>query len=495
MPCSVAGARLMFRTRAADLLWPTADYVFGDLLGAAWLSGAVIPFGSIRFHLLAGLGVQPYTKSMTRKAAAIDVGSESMHVGIDGQQEVKIFECFTDSLHQLRDYLLEQQVTTVAMEATGVYWLPPFDILEAAGLEVVVVNGAHVKNVPGRKTDVQDCQWLAHLHGRGLLQSGFVPPAKVRKLRSYVRLRQEHVANGARHVLHMQKAMDLMNIKLHEVLSQTIGRSCLRMVRAIVEGQRHPELLLGLCEVDVQRRKRKEVLRALQGTWDPEHLFSLKQALQAWDFFQGQIAACDAEIAQVLAALAADQAPLPPTQTPTMKKRQGNSPEIPQLEQLMQQITGADLSALPCITAYSQMLLLAEVGTDMSRWPTHKHFVSWLGLSPGSRQSGKRRKNQKRHRGVAGKIFCVLVRTLGRSKYLAISGFYRRIKAKHGAQVANIACARKIAVLFYNALRYGLKYVEQGLEQYEKQYKERTLKGLRKAAARLGYALTDQAVA
>ena len=207
---------------------------------------------------------------MSKKAAAIDVGSEKMHVGIDQQEEVRIFECFTDSLHQLRDYLLQRQVSTVAMEATGVYWLPVFDILEAAGLEVVVVNGAHVKNVPGRKTDIQDCQWLAQLHGQGLLQAGFVPPAKIRKLRSYVRLRQDHVANGAQHILHMQKSLDLMNIKIHDVLSQTTGVSCLRMIRAIVDGQRNPVMLLALCDVDVQRRKRKDVLRALEGHWDEE---------------------------------------------------------------------------------------------------------------------------------------------------------------------------------------------------------------------------------
>lgn len=454
----------------------------------------MIPFGSIRLHLLAGPSAQR-SKNMTRKAAAIDVGSQRMHVGIDGHPEVKIFECFTDSLHQLRDYMLAQQVTTVAMEATGVYWVPIFEILEAAGLEVIMVNGAHVKNVPGRKTDIQDCQWLAHLHGLGLLQAGFVPPDKIRTLRSYMRLRQEHVSNGSRHVLHMQKAMDLMNIKIHEVLSQTTGLSSLRMIRGIVEGLREPEALLVLCEVDVQRRKRKEVLRALRGTWDAEHLFSLKQALQAWDFFQGQITACDTEIAKVLRELAAEKPQLPPEQKPTIKRSHGNTPEIPAMEELMHRITGVDLSALPCISAYGQMLLLAEVGTDMTRWPTEKHFTSWLGLSPGSRNSGKRKKNQKRYRGAAGRLFCVLARSIGRSKYLALTGFYRRIKSKHGGQLANIACARKIAVLFYKALRFGLKYVEQGLEQYEKQYRERSLRGLRKAAARFGLTLTAEQLA
>jgi transposase len=432
---------------------------------------------------------------MNRKAAAIDVGSEKMHVGIDQQDEVKIFECFTDSLQQLRDYLLAQQATTVAMEATGVYWLPVFDILEAAGLEVVVVNGAHVKNVPGRKTDIQDCQWLAQLHGQGLLQSSFVPPAQIRKLRRYVRLRQDHVACGAQHILHMQKALDLMNIKIHDVLSQTIGVSCLRMIRAIVEGQRNPMLLLKLCEVEVQRRKTKDLLRALEGTWDEEHLFALQQALQAWDFYQSQIRACDAEIQKVLEILAAQKPEPPAGEKLTLKKRKGNSPDIPQMDQLLHRLTGVDLTALPCITTYSQMLILSEVGTDMSRWPTEKHFTSWLGLAPGSRQSGKRRRRQKKFRGAAGKIFCVVARTLGRSKYLALSGFYRRVKAKRGAQVANIACARKIALLFYNALKQGLGYVEQGLEAYEKHYREQSIQRLKKAAAHFGYHLTNQPVA
>jgi transposase len=433
---------------------------------------------------------------MTRKAAAIDVGSEKMHVGLaETKQPVKVFECFTDALYQLRDYLTAQHVTTVAMEATGVYWLPVYEILEAAGFEVFVVNGAHVKNVPGRKTDVQDCQWLAQLHAQGLLRSGFVPPAGIRKLRSYLRLRQDHIASAAQHILHMQKALDLMNLKIHDVLSQTVGVSGLRMIRAIVEGQRQPAALLALCDADVIRRKNKPLLRALEGTWDEEHLFGLKQALAAWDFYQTQIAACDVASQKVLAALAAQQPELPPEDETTIKKRRPNSPDIPGMEATLHRLTGVDLSALPCITAYSQMLLLAEIGTDLSPWPTEKHFVSWLGLSPGSRQSGKRRRQQKRFRGAAGKIFCVIARTLGRSKYLALAGFYRRVKAMRGGQVANVASARKIAILFYNALKHGLAYVEQGLEAYETKYREQSIKRLVKAAAHFGYKLEQQSLA
>ena len=265
---------------------------------------------------------------MPKKVAAIDVGSEKMHVGIPNQPP-KVFECFTDSLHQLRDYLQEQAVGSVAMEATGVYWLPIYTILEEAGLEVWVVNGAHVKNVPGRKTDLQDCQWLAQLHEQGLLQSGFVPPARIRKLRQYVRLRQDHVASGSQHILHMQKALDLMNLKIHDVLSQTVGVNCLRMIRAMVVGQRDPQTLLNLCDVDVRRRKTEPLLRALEGTWDAEHLFALKQALEAWDFYQGQIAECDVEIDQMLQELAQEKPEPASAAKPTKKRRRHNAPEVP----------------------------------------------------------------------------------------------------------------------------------------------------------------------
>jgi len=404
---------------------------------------------------------------MSKKVAAIDVGSEKMHVAIAGG-EVKVFECFTDSLHQLRDHLQAARVTSVAMEATGVYWLPVYVILEAAGLEVCVVNGAHVKNVPGRKTDLQDCQWLAQLHAQGLLRGGFVPPAQIRKLRQYVRLRQDHVSQAGQHILHMQKSLDLMNLKIHDVLSETVGVSCLRMVRAIVAGERAPATLLALCDQDVIRRKTGLLLRALRGTWDEEHLFGLRQAVEAWDFYQQQIAACDVAIEKVLQELAAQKPEPGPDAGPTLKKRRHNAPTMAGLENLLHRFSGADLSALPCLSAYSQMLILSEIGTDLSPWPTPKHFVSWLGLSPGSRQSGKRRRNQRRFRGTAGKIFCVIARSLGRSKYLALAGFYRRLRSTRGGQVANIACARKIAILFYNALKHGVKYVEQGLEAYEK---------------------------
>ena len=236
---------------------------------------------------------------MPKPVAAIDVGSEKMHVAVPGR-EVKIFECFTDALYRLRDHLQGEGVASVAMAATGVYWLPVYGILEEAGLAVCVVNGAHVKNVPGRKTDMLDCQWLAPLHAQGLLRGGFVPPAQVRQLGEYTRLRQDHVRSARAHILHRQRALDLMNIKIHDVLSETVGMSCLGMIRALIAGERTPLTLLNRCDPDVVRRKSKPLLRAWRGTWNEEHVFALRQAVEAWDFYQQLIGACDGRIGPLL---------------------------------------------------------------------------------------------------------------------------------------------------------------------------------------------------
>lgn len=427
-------------------------------------------------------------------AGGIDVGSEQLHVAVVGGP-VKVFETFTDALHALRDYLVAARVTTVAMEATGVYWLPVYEVLEAAGLEVCVVNGAHVKSLPGRKSDTADCQWVAQLHSHGLLRSGFVPSAAIRGLRDYHRLRQDHVRAASAHILHMEQALDRMNVKLHDVLSQVTGASGLRLVRALVAGERDPEALLALCDAQILRAKRERMRRALQGTWHAPQLFALRQALEGWEFYQQQIVACDTQMAAALATAAAPLPPLPPLASAAAPKAlRHNAPHIAELHTLLLRLTGGqDLGALPALTDYSVLQLLSEVGTDMSRWPTAKHFTAWLGLAGGSRCSGKRRRRERRFRSPAGQLFCVLARTLARSKYLALGGFYRRLRATRGPQVANVAAARKLAVLFYNTLRYGLRYVEQGLERYEASYRRHCLRRLQANARHLGLSLVPVA--
>jgi transposase len=427
-----------------------------------------------------------------RRAAGIDVGSEKLFVAV-ASGPVKVFAAFTCALIELKEHLLEQKVTTVAMEATGVYWIPVFEVLEEAGLEVCVVNAAHARNLPARKTDMNDCQWLAELHRKRMLNSGFIPPVAIRELRDYTRLRADHVQMASPHILHMQKALDQMNLKIHDVLSDLTGFSGRRLVEAIIAGERRPEILLELCDGQVLKNKRAQLLAALQGRWKQSQLFALRQAYENWTHYQKQIAACDEQIRLLLQRLA-EQNPAPPPDAAGKPKRlHKNGPDIQDLNPLIRRITGGqDLSQLPCLTDYSVMQIIAETGTDMTRWATVKHFTAWLGLAPGSRQSGKMRKTQSRFRGKAGRLFSVIARSLARSKYLSLGGFYRRIRGRSGGQVANVAAARKLAALFYNTLRHGWKYVEQGLTEYENKYKAQSLKRLQSSARRLGMQLIAQ---
>jgi transposase len=424
-------------------------------------------------------------------AAGVDVGSEQLFVAVVNGP-VHRFETVSVGLDAAREYLCAQGIRSVALEATGVYWLPLYEVLEAAGLEVCVVNGAHVKSLPGRKSDVADCQWLAELHSLGLLRPGFVPPAAIRELRDYQRVRQDHITMASAHIQHMQKALERMNVKLHDVLTRATGSSSLRIIRAIVGGERDPEQLLELADGQVLAKKRTRLREALRGRWQPQHLFALAQALRAWEFYQAQIAECDRAIATVLRALAATAAadaaapPAPDARGPR-PKRDHNAPHIEHLKRLLVQLTGGqDLAALPALTDYTVLQLLSETGTDMRRWPTEKHFTAWLGVAPSSRQSGKRRRPERRHRGRAGRIFCLVARSLARSKYLALGGFYRRLRATRGPRAAIVACARKLAILYYNALRHGLAYVEYGLQHYERTYHSHQLRRLQTMARRLG---------
>ena len=415
-------------------------------------------------------------------AAFVDVGSEHMHVSIGGE-EPKVFGTVTSQLHALRDWLLEQRVHSVAMEATGVYWLPLYGVLEAAKLDVRMVNGRQTRNLPGRKTDMADIQWGATLHMHGLLKAGFVPPANIRKLQDYVRLRADHVAAAASSVQLMQKALERMNIKLHDVISSLAGVSGLVVVRAIVAGERAPQALLALCDAQIRRRKEQAVIEALRGTWADEHIFALEQALQSWDHYQKLIANCDQRIVAVLP-------PYDDTQPPLAKaaKRGGiNAPEIANLREILAQMCGGqDMTELPALTHYGVLQLISEVGTDLSAWPTEKHFTSWLGLAAGSNDSGKRKGRVKRRCNRAGRLFCMVAQSLVRSKDIALGGFYRRLAARRGGLIATKALARKLAAWFWRKLVKGDDYVEKGLARYEEQVRKTKEYALKKLAKELG---------
>lgn len=429
-------------------------------------------------------------------AAGIDVGSEKLHTSIAGDEPV-VFGTFTSEIYRLRDYFLQQGVQTVAMEATGVYWLYVYEVLEAAGMEVIMVNGRSVRNLPGRKTDMADCQWIATLHAHGLLRGGFVPTAQIRRLQDYMRLRGDHVMGAASQVQKMQQALERMNIKFHDVISNLTGVSGQKVLAAILAGERDPERLLQLCDEQIRKNKRDRVLESLRGTWREEHLFALGQAVAAWKFYQGLVAECDRQVERVLKGLAEQMPPCDPgpgeatTQASSKPKRLGkNAPEIEGLNNLLKRICqGRDVTAVAGIADGLLVQLVAETGTDMTPWASEKHFTSWLGLSPGTAQSGKRKGSVRRHRNRAGRLFCLGARSLARSVDKSLGGFFRRLKRGKGGLVAIKAVARKIAVLYYRTLKHGLAYAEQGLRRYERQYEESQRKLLGKLAAKAGFRL------
>lgn len=425
---------------------------------------------------------------LNEHAAGIDVGSESLHVSIGGDTPV-VFGTMTCDLLRLKEYLLSHSVRSVAMEATGVYWLCAYEVLQAAGIEVLVVNGRHVKNVPGRKTDMADCQWLATLHMHGLLRSGFVPPPDIRRLQDYLRLRQDKISMAASHVQHMQQALERMNVKFHDVIASLTGASGLKVIRAIVAGEREPQRLLALCDVQIRKKKASAVCESLRGTWKAEQLFALRQALEGWEFYQQQIQQCDAAIAAVLREQAGPDDP-GASSPPPRKAAQGNAPDIDGLHGLLMKLCGhKDPTALPGITDYSLLQLIGEVGTDLRRWPSAKHFTAWTGLAPGSRQSGKRRGHTSRQRNRAGRIFCVLAQSLARSTDKALGGFYRRLRGRRGGLIANQALARKLAALFWQVMVHGVTYVEEGLKKYEARAIQTDHHTLRKLARKHGFTL------
>jgi transposase len=418
---------------------------------------------------------------LDKRATGIDVGSESLHVSIGGDSP-KVFGTMTRDLQELVEWLQSEEVVSVAMEATGVYWLSTYETLEAVGIEVLVVNGRHVRNLPGRKSDMSDCQWLATLHAHGLLRSGFVPPADIRRLQDYLRLRQDHIAMAASHVQHMQKAMERMNVKFHAVISSLTGVSGLKVVRAILDGERDPQALVELCDVQIRKRKAQRVRESLRGTWKAEHVFALRQGLSGWEFYQTQMGECDKAIEQVLHELGGPPSGDGDAGSPA-KPGGVNTPQIEGLHQMLVRLcAGKDATQLPGMADYSLLQVIGEVGTDLTKWPSEKHFTAWTGLAPAASQSGKRRRRQARHRNRTGQLFCTMARSLANSVDKALGGFYRRLKARRGGLVANKALARKLAALFWRVMVHGVAYVEEGLKNYQARVVQTEQRLLRKLA-------------
>jgi transposase len=425
--------------------------------------------------------------------AGIDIGSRSHWVAVPADREerpVREFSSFTGGLNELAAWLKSCRVTSVAMESTGVYWIPLYELLEQQGFEVLLVNAAHVRNVPGRKSDVLDCQWIQRLHSVGLLRGSVRPEAQYIELRAYVRQRERLVQDAARYVQHMQKALMEMNIQVHHVVSDLAGVTGMRIVRAIVKGERDGEKLAELRDGRC-RQPKERIAQALQGTYKREHLFVLEQALEAYDTQQRMLKACDERIEALLAEIAAENpAPSEPCPPPRFGKPTNNQPTFEVQQPLYQICKGVDLTLIHGIAPATALRIVSEIGTDVSRWKTEKHFTSWLCLAPGTKITGGQRLSGRRPpaRNRVGQALRQCAVAVGRTE-TALGAFYRRLAARAGAAKAAVATARKLGVLVYQALKHGQAFVETGLAVYEKQQQDRQIRNLRKRAAVLGFQL------
>lgn len=430
-------------------------------------------------------------------AAAIDVGAR-MHVAAVGAdrtaEPVRSFGTFTTDLHRLVDWFTECGVETVVMESTSVYWIPVFELLEARGFVVFLVNARDAKHVPGRKTDVSDAQWLQRLHSHGLLRASFRPKGEIVELRAYLRQRERLLEYAASHIQHMQKALTEMNLQLHHVVADITGATGLRIIRAILAGERDPAVLALLrdtrCHATVET-----ITKALTGHYRAEHLFALEQALALYDAYQEKASACDARIEAVLKQLSFRRGrmvgPLPSPRRGM--RRQPNGPEF-DVRAALFALLGKDLTQINGLGPYLALKLIAECGDDLSAWPSAKHFTSWLCLAPSNKISGGKVLSSRTRR--SGNRAAALLRlaavTIGRTD-TALGAFYRRLSARIGKVKAITATARKIAVLFYNALRHGMDYVDPGASSYETRYRARVIDNLHRRAKAFGFVLQPTA--
>jgi len=432
---------------------------------------------------------------INKMAAGIDIGSKSHFVAVpEGTTEecVREFQSFTSDLHALADWLEQCGIETVAMESTGVYWIPLYELLESRGFEVLLVDARHVKNVSGRKTDVLDCQWLQQLHTYGLLSSAFRPAKEICTLRVYLRQRSMLIQRKASHVQHMQKALDQMNLQLHNVLSDITGETGMKIIRAIVSGIRDPKLLATYR--NYRCKNSLEVIeKSLTGHYSKEHIFTLKQVVSLYDAYQTQIDACDIEIETYLAEFESCQE-IKIEKNLTMKQRTAKDKNAPlfDLHVYLRQITEVDLTAIPGIEAYSALKIISEIGLDMSRWKTSKAFASWLGLCPGNKVSGGKRQSGKTKRtaNYAASTLRIAAGTLHRSQS-ALGAFLRRLKSRMGSPKAITATAHKLAVIIYNMLKNKQEYIKTDQNYYEKKFRERLIKRLTLRARSLGFDLIE----
>lgn len=431
-------------------------------------------------------------KPVNAGAGAIDIGSKMHMAAVDPactDTPTRAFGTFTQDLHDLANWFKTCGVTSVAMESTGVYWIPAYEILEQHGFEVILVNARYAKNVPGRKTDVSDAAWLRQLHSYGLLRGSFRPDAEIATLRAYLRHRERLVEYAAAHIQHMQKALMEMNLQLHHVVSDITGATGMRIIQAIVSGERDPEVLAS--HRDVRCHASTETIRAaLLGNYRDEHIFALTQSLELYDAYQAKMLECDRKLEASIAALT-DKGikPAGKLPKPRVKTKQVNTPSF-DVRAALYGVLGIDLTEIHGLGPSLALKLIGECGTDLRAWPSAKHFTSWLCLAPGNKISGGKVLSSRTRRSSsrAAALLRLAATTIGRSD-TALGAFYRRLSSRAGKAKAVTASARKIAVLFYNTLRYGMTYRDPGADHYEQQYRSRVVANLKRRAKSLGFVL------
>lgn len=427
-------------------------------------------------------------------ACGIDIGATSHFVAVPSERDdepVREFPAFTADLQRLVQWLRRCRVTAVAMESTGVYWIPLFEMLDAAGFEVHLVNARHVRNVPGRKSDVLDCQWLQQLMSYGLLRGGFRPVEEVCALRAVWRHRDMLLSYQARHVQHLQKAMTQMNVQLHLIISDIMGVTGQAIVRAIVAGERDAATLAKLRDRRIKANE-AEVAAALQGNWRDEHLFALKQALALIDSYAAQITECDGKLQQLLGALKGHALPEAGLGTPKRGTPAKNSVRFDARASLFE-ASGVDLTRIPGIDTSTALKVISEIGVDLARFPTVKHFTSWLGLCPGTKISGGKVLSSatKPCANRAAQALRMAAQALRKSQ-TALGAHHRRLCSRMDKPKAITASAHKLARLVYFMLTKGQAFVEAGQDEYEERYRQRVVQNLTRRAHQLGFQLTPQ---
>ena len=445
----------------------------------------------------------PGLEVVHRNAAGIDIGSREHYVAVGPErdsQPVQTFGCFTEELRRLAAWLKQCGVKTVVMQSTGVYWIPVYDVLEQRGFDVWLVNARETRNLPGRKSDVQESQWLLKLHTYGLLRRSFRPSAEIRAIRTCWRERAEYVQQAGMCIQRMQKTLTEMNVQLATVLSDLSGVTGMQIIRSIVAGERDGKKLAEFRDANVKASK-ETIAKSLEGTWLPEQLAVLQRQLADWDHVQMQMAACDRDQAALMKELpAADVKPLDPgprvagkTGKRKRKKSSKNQPNF-DLETELKRVAGVDLTRIDGIQVMTVQTVITEAGLDMSPWSTEHHFVSWIGLAPRNDISGGK-VLKKRTRKVVSRLATALrmaASTLRESdSYLGAQ--FRRLRSRLGNPKAITAMAAKQARLVYRMLKYGQEYVDQGTALYEERYRQQKIRFLAKQAAQQGFALVPLA--